>query len=324
MTSILIADDDFTVGMQIEEMLTAMGYDVLGQAGSGREAIEMARDLRPDIILMDIVMPGELNGIEAAIKIKAESDIPIVFISGHGESSYIQEAKKIEPYGYVMKPFEPNEIRAFVEIALHKHKMEKQLKQAHEQLGRTNRQLLREIKERQEKQEFSTHLLNSSPNPILVIGPDTAVQYVNPAFESLTGFSSSEVVGMMAPYPWWTSDTSHTGKRDFQEVVVKGPRKIEEGFQTKGGDPFWVEMNSLPVSRDEELLYVLSNWADITDRKRTQGVLEQKEKRYRSVIQTAMDGFWIMDANGKLLEVNPAYARDEWLQHGRTDEDDHF
>ncbi len=309
MTRILIADDDFTVGMQIEEMLTALGYELVGQAGSGRETIEMARNLKPDIILMDIVMPGELNGIEAAIKIRAESDIPIVFISGHGESKYIQEAKQINPHGYVMKPFDENEIKAFVEIALHKHKMEKQLKQAHEQLERTNRHLLREIKERQEKQEFSAHLLKSSPNPILVIGPDTAVQYVNPAFEGLTGFSSSEVVGTMAPYPWWTNDTSHTGKRDFQEVVVKGPRKIEEGFQTKEGDAFWVEMNSIPFIKDGDPLYVLSNWVDITDRKRTQDVLEQNEKRYRSVIQTAMDGFWIMDTKGKFLEVNPAYAR---------------
>ena len=138
MTKFLIADDDFTIGMQIEEMITALGYDVVGQAGSGQEAVEMARDLRPDIILMDVVMPGELNGIKAAEKIKAELDVPIVFISGHGELDYIQEAKQIEPYGYVMKPFDENEIKAFVEIALHKHKMEKQLKQAHEQLERTN------------------------------------------------------------------------------------------------------------------------------------------------------------------------------------------
>ena len=82
MTKIMIADDDFAIGMEIEEMLTALGYDVVGQAGSGQEAVKMAQDLKPDIILMDIVMPKGMNGIDAAEKIKAESDIPIIFISG--------------------------------------------------------------------------------------------------------------------------------------------------------------------------------------------------------------------------------------------------
>ena len=162
MTKFLIADDDFTIGMQIEEMITALGYDVVGQAGSGQEAVEMARDLRPDIILMDVVMPGELNGINAAEKIKAEWDVPIVFISGHGESDYIQEAKQIEPYGYVMKPFDENEIKAFVEIALHKHKMEKQLKQAHEQLERTNLGLQMEMEARKRLKGHCGKVRNST------------------------------------------------------------------------------------------------------------------------------------------------------------------
>ena len=306
MTRILAADDDFTVGMQMEEMLTALGYDVVGQAGSGQEAIEMARDLRPDIILMDIVMPGEVNGINAAKRIKAEWDIPIVFISGHGESDYIQEAKQIEPYGYVMKPFDENEIKAFVEIALHKHKMEKQLKQAHEQLERTNRHLLREIKERQEKQEFSNFLLNSSPNPVVLIGPDSAVQYVNPAFESLMGFSSSEIIGAKAPYPWWTSDTSHEGRSDFLEAVFKGPRKIEERLHTKSGDIVWIETNSVPVVKDGERAYVLVNGMDITDRKRAQNELKEKEEQLRTITDTALDAIFCKDTKHRYTFVNPS------------------
>ena len=127
MIRILIADDDFAIGMQLEEMLMSLGYVVVGQAGSGQESIEMARDLRPDIILMDIMMPGELNGIQAAEKIKAEWNVPIIFVSGYGDPGIIQEAKRIEPYGCVIKPFDENEIKASVEIALHKHKMESEL-----------------------------------------------------------------------------------------------------------------------------------------------------------------------------------------------------
>jgi len=74
MPKIMIADDDFSIGLEIEEMLTTLGYEVVGQVGSGQHAVEMARDLKPDLILMDVILPGEMNGIEAAEKIKAELD----------------------------------------------------------------------------------------------------------------------------------------------------------------------------------------------------------------------------------------------------------
>jgi len=95
----MIVDDEWLTRFQVAEMLTDLGYEVEGSAESGRRAVEMARELRPDLILMDVVLPGELNGIEAAEMIKSELDIPIIFISGYGESEYIEEAKLIEPFG---------------------------------------------------------------------------------------------------------------------------------------------------------------------------------------------------------------------------------
>jgi len=153
MPKILIADDDFSIGMENEEMLIALGYDVVGQAGSGRQAVEMARDHKPDIILMDVLMPGEMNGIDAAERIKAELDIPIVFISGYGDPEYIERAKKLEPFGYVMKPFDAEEIRAFIEIALHKKAMELKLRKANDQLNHANHKLKQEIRERKEAEK---------------------------------------------------------------------------------------------------------------------------------------------------------------------------
>jgi two-component system, response regulator PdtaR len=97
----------------MEEMLTALGYDVVGQAESAMEAIDMARELNLDLILMDVVMPGKMNGMEAAAKIKEELDIPIIFISGCGDSEHVEKAKKVQPYGYVMKPFDENQIRLY-------------------------------------------------------------------------------------------------------------------------------------------------------------------------------------------------------------------
>ena len=145
MPKILIVDDEWLIRLEIEGLLTDLGYDVAGQAETGAEAIAMARELTPDLILMDVKMPGEMNGIDAARVIKRELGTPIVFISGYGDPEYIEAAKEIAPFGYVMKPFDEREIHAFVEIALSRRKLELELEKYQEQLEQTNVDLQSEI-----------------------------------------------------------------------------------------------------------------------------------------------------------------------------------
>ena len=145
MPKILIVDDEWLTRLEIEEMLTDLGYDVAGQAETGAEAIAMARELTPDLILMDVKMPGEMNGIDAAREIKKELKIPIVFISGYGDPEYIEAAKEVAPFGYVMKPFDEREVHAFIEIALSRKKLELELEEYHERLEQTNLDLRKEI-----------------------------------------------------------------------------------------------------------------------------------------------------------------------------------
>jgi len=115
-----------------------------------------------------------------------------------------------------------------------------------ERLGRTT-----EHKQAQEalreSEKFSSNLLNNSPHPILVINPDTLVRYVNPALETLTGFSSEEIVGRKAPYPWWTEESMQKTSEDLKEAMRKGANKLEELFQKKNGERFWVEITSVPI-----------------------------------------------------------------------------
>ena len=109
MTSkILIVDDEAYVSTQLEERLTSMGYDVVGMASSGEAAIDMAKSLHPDLVLMDIVMPGKLDGIAAAEIIKEEQDIPVIFVTAYAEDQFIERAKHVEPFGYIVKPFQPS------------------------------------------------------------------------------------------------------------------------------------------------------------------------------------------------------------------------
>ncbi len=127
MEHILIVDDESIIAMHIEERLINMGYGVAGKAYSGEEAIRMALELRPDLILMDIMMPNGLDGIEAAEIIQAKLDVPIIFVTAYTDDTFITRAKPIQPYGYVVKPFQDRELRAIIEITKYKREIEKQL-----------------------------------------------------------------------------------------------------------------------------------------------------------------------------------------------------
>ncbi len=129
MSKILVVDDEAIITMQLEERLTAMGYTVAGMASSGEDAIEKARRLIPDLVLMDIVMPGKMNGIEAA-KTIAELEIPVVFVTSYADDAIIEKAKQVRPYGYIVKPFNELEIKAAIEVALFRKTAEQELRKA--------------------------------------------------------------------------------------------------------------------------------------------------------------------------------------------------
>ncbi len=120
----------------------------------------------------------------------------------------------------------------------------------------------------QKSEEFSSNLLNNSPNPIVVINSDLSVGYVNPALERMTGFSPRGLLGKKPPYPWWTEEIRHKVSKDLQEALSKGISKREELFQKRNGERFWVEVTAAPVTHNDGFRYLLVNWTDITEQKR--------------------------------------------------------
>ena len=124
MARVLVVDDEAIITMQLEERMSALGHKVVGMASSGDDAIAKARGAKPDIVLMDIVMPGKTNGIAAAKVIHEEMDIPVIFITSYADDKIIQEVKKVNPYGYIVKPFNELELKATVELALFRKKTE--------------------------------------------------------------------------------------------------------------------------------------------------------------------------------------------------------
>ena len=127
---ILIVEDEEIVAADISEYLQQMGYLAVGQAASGEQAIGLAGELRPDLVLMDIRLEGKMDGVVAAKEIRQRFHIPSVFLSAYSEEATIQRAKLAEPFGYLLKPFEGRELRATIEMALYKHRSEEALRKS--------------------------------------------------------------------------------------------------------------------------------------------------------------------------------------------------
>jgi len=126
--NILVVEDQKIISLEIRERLEEMGYNVAGTASTGKQAIQLATSTNPDLILMDIRLEDEMDGIEAAEKIKSFHDCPVVFLTAYADDKTIQRAKITEPYGYIVKPLEERELHSAVEIALYKSKIERKLK----------------------------------------------------------------------------------------------------------------------------------------------------------------------------------------------------
>ncbi|OGW07139.1 MAG: hypothetical protein A2889_10755 [Nitrospinae bacterium RIFCSPLOWO2_01_FULL_39_10] len=140
---ILIVEDEAIIAIDIKKSLMEMGYDVAPVAGTGEDAIHKAEEYKPDLVVMDIVMPGKIDGIEAARQIQSRFDIPVVFLTAYADKETIDRAKIAEPFGYIAKPFTDKDLYSNIEIALYKHKMEKKLRNNLDIEHRLNKQLLK-------------------------------------------------------------------------------------------------------------------------------------------------------------------------------------
>jgi signal transduction histidine kinase len=130
--SILVVEDERLVALDIQAILESRGYIVPGIASAGEEAVEMACETRPDLILMDIRLRGQMDGVQAAEEIRTRFDIPVVYLTAYADEATLERAKITEPFGYLLKPFEDRELCSTIEMACYKHQMERKLRQMYE------------------------------------------------------------------------------------------------------------------------------------------------------------------------------------------------
>lgn len=124
---IMIVEDEAIVAMDIESRLAALGYAFAGRAASGEQALALAEAERPELVLMDIRLQGEMDGIDAAREIYQRFRIPVIFLTAYSEETTLERAKLAEPFGYILKPFDDRELKSTIEIALYKHRIEQEL-----------------------------------------------------------------------------------------------------------------------------------------------------------------------------------------------------
>ena len=125
--NVLVVEDESIVSKDIQHSLKKLGYNVVGAASTGEKAIELASSTLPDIILMDIMLKGDMNGIEAADEIRKQFSIPVIFLTAYADESTLSKAKITEPYGYILKPFKEIDLHTTIEMAIYKHGREQEV-----------------------------------------------------------------------------------------------------------------------------------------------------------------------------------------------------
>lgn len=171
---ILVVEDEAIVALNLESRLEELGYVISGTVSSGELAIAAAEVNPPDLVLMDIRMRGKLDGVQAANVFRLRFNIPVVYLTAYADRETLQRAKITEPYGYLIKPFEIKELSSTIEIALYKHRRERQLKESEQWLATT---------------------LKSIGDGVITINSDRLITYLNPIAENLTGWKLAEVLG---------------------------------------------------------------------------------------------------------------------------------
>ena len=137
--TILVVEDEAIMANDLQATLQDLGYAVCGTASSGAEAVQKAEADRPDLVLMDIVLQGEMDGIEAAERIRTRLGIPVVYLTAHSDKETIRRASITEPYGYIVKPFNERELHSNVDIALYKSRMDRLYRESSERIERNLR-----------------------------------------------------------------------------------------------------------------------------------------------------------------------------------------
>ena len=268
---ILIVEDEIIVARDIEHQLVELGYDPVGHATHGEDAIAKAGQLKPDLVLMDIQLGGALDGIAAAQAIRNKLQLPVVFLTAFAADDVIARAKLTEPFGYILKPFSERELRTVIEMALFKHQAEMKLRDAKEHIQA---------------------ILDNVVVGVITINAQWLVQSFNAAAIQMFGYTATEMLGqnirMLMPTPHNTQhDDCLKRYADTGEARVIGQTRELAG-QRKDGSVFPLSLAVSKISRAGQTTFI-GLVSDITERTRIEAALRETANELRAVSRRVLE-----------------------------------
>jgi len=298
---ILIVEDELIVAKDVQNMLERTGYTVPAVVSSGEAAVRKAVEVQPDLVLMDIMLKGDIDGVEAAEQIRDLLHIPVIYITAYADEDTLQRAKITEPYGYIIKPFQERELYTNIEMALYKHQMERKL---------------------MENERWLSTTLKSIGDAVITTDITGCITYVNPVASNLTGWGTEEAVGKSLDEVFNIAN-EETGEpvESLAEKVIREGTVVGLANHTiliaKDGTQLPVDDSAAPIrDNDEKLLGVVLVFRDITERRQAEKTLWKSEEKYRVLVENANEAILVVQ-DGMLKFVNPrtmeitGYSEDE-------------
>jgi PAS domain S-box-containing protein len=286
---ILVVEDHRLIAADIEHTLTRYGYVVVGNVSSGEEAITTADQVRPELVLIDVHLRGELDGIQTAAIIRDRFNAPAVYITAYTDEDTILRAKTTKPVGYLVKPFNERELRATIEIGLYMNQME--------------RTLADEQAKHHAAEEFKILVDGIRDYAIFKLDRNGLVTTWNSGAERLKGYREDEIVGKHFSTFYLPEDVAARKMEHALEVAAREGRFEDEGWRIrKDGSRFWANgvITSLRTP-DGDLIGFAKVTRDLTERRRA----EEDAQRFQLLVDSVRDyAIFMLDAGGRITSWN--------------------
>ncbi len=299
---VYLVEDEPVIASGIVRKLEQLGYAVAGRSSSGESAIRAIDSNPPDLVLMDIKLEGRMDGIETASEIRKRHDIPIVFLTAFTDEATLKRATESEPFGYIVKPFTDRELSGALEVAFHRHALDKAIR-AREQRYRMLSEVLSDY-------AFSIRIAPDSENDTLEWSVGSAAAVFGVDLEGMRTIEDAMYLVHPDDVPVVREFWAHLrGGRDG---------KIEFRVMPGDGSVRWVKMDAKVVlAREGYVTTVYGAYQNITTLRQTQDRLAEREFEFSQIVQTVRQGIWVGDSDDVCIYANQAlcelsgYSRDQ-------------
>jgi PAS domain S-box-containing protein len=294
MARILIVEDELVAAWSIQEFLERSEHIVVASVASGSAAIQIAAEAKPDLVVMDIYLEGEIDGITAATEIRERFGIPVIYLTANTEDQTLQRAIATEPFGYLVKPFNKVELYTTISIALQRYQLEQQLETT---------------------EQWLTTTLTSIGDGTIATDREGVITFMNPAAEDLTGWQQAEAVGEPATevLNLIHSETREAIVNPLLEAIQAGAQvKVPEQclLRTKHGIERAIGDTAAPIRNQKgEITGGVLIFQDITGRKQAEELAQQREQEFRALVENSPDAISRFDREMRYIYVNPAIER---------------